>query len=65
MPSDTIPPPHPDELAAAKFGINLQAEAHGVDIVDENFVAFTEHHSRVVAQLNAEIRWLRKMVHGI
>ena len=59
---DTIPEAHNDEFANALTGLRIQAEAHGVDITDDNVRAFIVHTAEVQARSMAEVRWLRTLL---
>lgn len=58
----TIPAPHPDEVNAARMGIQTQAELHGLDMTDPNLLQFLEQQVVVRAQMAAETRWLRNLL---
>lgn len=62
MPGRTIPPPSEGEVHIARESIMNQARAHGLTL-GETTLTFIESQVEVKAQLMAEIRWLRGMIH--
>lgn len=63
MSERTIPAPHQDQIAAARSGIRFRAEENGVDISSPDAEKFVNEVAGNIAQLNAEIFWLRSMLH--
>lgn len=63
MSDRTIPAPHPDLEDSARTGIRFRAEENGVDISSPNADKFVNEVAGNIAQLNAEIFWLRSMLH--
>jgi hypothetical protein len=53
------------ELSIARTGITIQAEAHGLDLTDPKIKAFIEHQIKVVASLNAGMRWQSNIIHNM
>lgn len=58
----TIPPPHRDETMMARKSLQLNAERHGIEL-DADMIEFINAEAQVKAQMFAEIRWLRNMLH--
>ena len=54
-----------DEFRSALSGLRIQAEAHGLDINDQNVHAFILHQSEVNASQAAQLRTARNMLHNI
>jgi hypothetical protein len=52
-----------NDLAIAKSGIELQAQAYGVDLDVKEFRLFVDHMINVVANLYAQIRWVQNIIH--
>ena len=52
------PEPSNDEYSMCLKGLRQQAEAHAVDVNDENIHRFILHQAEVAAQDVATIRWL-------
>jgi hypothetical protein len=65
MADRVIPMPHQDEISVARTAIGVQAERFGLDVSDPKFQEFMEHEVTVKAQMMAEIRWLRNMMHDV
>ena len=63
MSARTIPEPHPDQVYSARMGVRFRAEENGVDISSPNAEQFVNDVADNIAQLNAEIFWLRSMLH--
>ena len=59
----TIPEPTNDDFKVAFNGLLLQGQSRGLDLVtDEHLRGFVQHAAEVIAQLEAEVRWLRNIV---
>lgn len=59
----TIPAPSNDDFQIAFNALLLQAESKGLQpATDEPLRLFIQEHAEVVAQLNAEVRWLRNII---
>lgn len=63
MGAATIPPPHEDEFMIARTSIRSTAEHCGLDLDDPTIQKFIERQVSVKAQMMAECRWLRNIVH--
>jgi len=57
------PKPSNEEYAMCLRGLRQQAEAHGVDVNDENIHRFILHEAEVKSQETATIRWLYRLIH--
>ena len=51
------------DFEIARTGINIQAEAHGLDVTDPKVQAFLEHQVTVIAAHIACERWLQNTIH--
>lgn len=63
MGAPTIPPPHKDEVMAARFSIKNTMERNGLDLNDPGVAQCLEELVAVKAQMMAENRWLSNIVH--
>ncbi len=63
MSERTIPAPHKDLVYSAKSGIMFRAEENKISFKTENELRFVDEVAANIAQLNAEIFWLRNMMH--
>ena len=59
----TIPEPTNTDFSVALTGLRVQAERFGVNRSTPAMNAFMQHQAEVLAQLNAEVRWLRNIIH--
>ena len=60
----TIPEPSKDIQDAMLHAVRSQAMSIGnLDPSEPNVAKFIEHQAAVVAQLNAEVLWLRNILH--
>lgn len=50
------------DLAVARCGSMIQAEACGLDVNDPKIKAFMDNQIKVIASCHAESRWLRKII---
>lgn len=55
---------HPTEndIKNFRFGINIQAEWHGLDKTDQKIAEFLQQRAEVEATMMAEIRFLRNLL---
>ena len=58
----TIPEPTEEDLAVARHAALVTAESLSMDVTGA-VESFIDHQSRVHAQMQAEIRWLRSIIH--
>jgi hypothetical protein len=65
MSERTIPTPHQDLISSAKSGIMFRAEQNKVILQSEDQLRFVDQVAANIAQLKAEILWLRNMIHEI
>ena len=63
MASRTIPEPTNTDFSTALTGIRTQATACGVNPNESATAQFINHQAEVIAQLNAEVRWLQQFIH--
>ncbi len=59
----TIPEPTHDEFHIAFSGALFQARAFALDLTDHGVNDFLVHQAETIAQKDAEIRWLRNLLH--
>lgn len=52
-----------DQIAIARSGLTIQAEAHGLDLTDPGVQAFIEGQVQVQAQMAAEITHVYNIMH--
>lgn len=62
MPARTWPEPHTDTRRVARIGLETQAQVHGLDLEEPGIQAFLDNQVEVLAERDAEIRWLRSLL---
>lgn len=63
MAAATIPAPREDDIKIARIAVTSTATLNGLDLDDPGVAEFIERTVAVQAQMSAEIRWLRNIVH--
>jgi len=63
MSNRNIPAPSNAQINTAQSGVSIRAKVHNIDTADLKNKAFMESQINVIASLEAEIAWLRKIVH--
>ena len=61
----TIPEPHKDLISSAKSGIMCRAEQNKINLQSDGELQFVDEVAQNIAQLNAEILWLRNIINQI
>lgn len=59
----TIPEATATDFSIALTGAMIQAEAYNLDTTDADLHAYILDQAELVAQLNAEVRMLRNLMH--
>ena len=59
----TIPEATNADFSIALTGLLNQAHFHGINPNDVATATFINHQAEVIAQLYAEVRWLRNIIH--
>lgn len=59
MSDKTIPEPSVDEIYMSKVGVLTRAQANGIEFHTDQEKKFVDEVSQQIAQLHAEVRWLR------
>jgi len=65
MSERTIPEPSADEIHMSRTGVLARAEANGIKFHTDQEVKFVDEVAQQIAQLHAEVRWLRCMIHHV
>ena len=59
----TWPEPNENDRMVSRIGIELQAEANGVDLTEPGMKAFIENMIEVKSEMMAENRFLQNILH--
>lgn len=63
MAARSWPFPTDDDIKVSRSGLEIQAQAHGMDLEDPATASFIDHWVMVMAEKQAQIRWLSNLLH--